>query len=636
MDTVLSFFLAQCARLFWSLVILLVSGMHVASAQTPVAYQVKAIGPHAAFAGQDIYIEIQAAFSSQDTLHLYFDRIVVPIGATASLACSYISNSCFTNSAGRTYQWGGKMPVVLKVSLPLTLLPDSYLIEITTSLSGTVKTTAVPVLVRSRPERPVRQLTPQPPLLPGLETWEFNMKHLGTKWCQAESTMSFGVDSQVWFYDGARVYFQIADYTNDKSWEKCALNIARQYRDYVIRVNGALPGWGVFPHGLLMAYERTHDESFKTALRLLVKKSAYAGSGGKVSDQFIRETAYALQGYLMAEKLGEPRNPLASRSVDFLLSNFSQLFEGGNYSLHQTFYDGLAAAALIEWYEATGDPRIPVAIRQMLDWVWNRGWSGSALIYNPDPIGPRCANACQKYATDLINLVAPAFAWYWSITGDAEYLRRGDELFFHATDTDVSYSGKIFSQNYRWSFNYLVWRGYITRNDKTLLLTPPQKNGIGDTEQAGGGEDRPVLMRINSGAVSAKTDEFGNKWLPDSYFSGGSTSATTFSIIGTQAAKPYQDYRLGQFSYNIPVPNGRRKVLLRFIEPFYKVAGVRRFSVEINGKFVLTAFDPLVSAGASLTVVDRQFEIDVVNGWIQINFIPTGAGGSICAGIEIR
>ena len=255
----------------WSLVILLVSGMHVASAQTPVAYQVKATGPHSAFAGQDIYIEIQAAFSSQDTLHLYFDRIVVPIGATAKLACSYISASCFTNSAGQTYQWGGKMPVVLKVSLPLTLLPDRYLIEITTSLSGTVKTTAVPVLVRSRPERPVRQLTPQPPLLQGLETWEFNMKHLGTKWCQAESTMSFGVASQVWFYDGARVYFQIADYTNDKSWEKCALNIARQYRDYVIRVNGALPGWGVFPHGLLMSYERTHDESFKTALRLLVR-----------------------------------------------------------------------------------------------------------------------------------------------------------------------------------------------------------------------------------------------------------------------------------------------------------------------------------------------------------------------------
>src|SRR5688572_27737724 len=30
MDTFFSFFLAQCARLFWSLVILLVSGMHVA------------------------------------------------------------------------------------------------------------------------------------------------------------------------------------------------------------------------------------------------------------------------------------------------------------------------------------------------------------------------------------------------------------------------------------------------------------------------------------------------------------------------------------------------------------------------------------------------------------------------------
>jgi hypothetical protein len=38
------------------------------------------------------------------------------------------------------------------------------------------------------------------------------------------------------------------------------------------------------------------------------------------------------------------------------------------------------------------------------------------------------------------------------------YQERGDALFSHALDIPITWNGKIFSQNYRWSFDYVNWR----------------------------------------------------------------------------------------------------------------------------------------------------------------------------------
>jgi hypothetical protein len=286
------------------------------------------------------------------------------------------------------------------------------------------------------------------------------MTELGEKWCNVSETMAFGYEGQVWYYDGARVYFQIADYTGDPKWEKCAWNIARQSRDFVTQAGGHIQGWRVFPHGLRMAYERSKDESYRKALLLLAKNSAFASQGGGVSDELIRETAYVVEAYVNAEKAGAPRDPLMAQAVDYLLGHFDSLFVSNTYQIHQTFYDGLGAEALIEYYELTGDPRIPPAIKAMCDWIYEKGWDRrrKELLYNPDPKGPRCASGCQEYGTDLINLVVPAFGWLYRYTGDPVYQRRGDELFDHALDQDPNYSGKIFSQNYRWSIQYVIWR----------------------------------------------------------------------------------------------------------------------------------------------------------------------------------
>ncbi len=50
------------------------------------------------------------------------------------------------------------------------------------------------------------------------------------------------------------------------------------------------------------------------------------------------------------------------------------------------------------------------------------------------------------------------------MTGDPVYQQRGDELFAHALDEDISWMGKEFSQSYHWSFDYVRYRSGLSRS----------------------------------------------------------------------------------------------------------------------------------------------------------------------------
>ncbi len=294
---------------------------------------------------------------------------------------------------------------------------------------------------------------------PGIAQWQKDMTTLGKKWCDGRA-YGFGWEQDVWYYDGTRVYYQIADYTGDPSWNACALNVARQYRDYVISNSGKIPGWRIFPRGLRMAWERTGDDSYKQAVILLATNSPYAYAAGNQSDTLIRETAYVAEAYMEAERVGQPRNPKLQQAAGYLINDFQRIFVLGGYTLHQPFFDGLAAEALIDYYELTQDSRVPPAIQVMLDGDWANAYNQTThkLAYNPDPPGPTCSVGCMEYDPDLTNLLVPAYAWFWSYSNNDVYRQRSDIMFGNALDTDISYSGKIFSQNYRWSFDYVKWR----------------------------------------------------------------------------------------------------------------------------------------------------------------------------------
>jgi hypothetical protein len=358
------------------------------------------------------------------------------------------------------------------------------------------------------------------------------MTKLGTKWCNlSQSFGTFSYEQTVWYYDGARVYFQMSDYTGDRSWDACALNIARQYRDYVIAQQGRLQGYRVFSRGLQMAYERTGDATYRQALALLAGDVGYVRWKPTLDDSLIREVAYALNAVVDAERAGEPRSPDTVRLADYLLVHFDRLFVAKNYTIHQTFYDGLAAEALINYYELTKDPRIPPAIKPMLDWIWDYGWNKSTfrLVYNPDPIGPTCASGCRVYYAELTNLVAPAFAWYWRVTGDSIYQNRGDELFAHALDDDISWSGKLFSQNYRWSFDYIRWRTSETSSSCAYEVTSPT------TMPATGGN---ATVQVTTGAGCSWSASSSDSWasIADDSLRSGSGSAIIQVAANTTAS----------------------------------------------------------------------------------------------------
>lgn len=421
-------------------------------------YRLSLYGPHTLYPGYDSYVRLSVSYTGKID-HVYFNDLSAPSGITVSVICS--SMPCWKKAKdSRMFQWNAThklMPVLLHLQAAVGVVPGNYKVIVTTEVADVVHRIDVDLKVLPVPLLGPSHSAFHPPI-PGLARWRAEMLKLASKWCDPKKVYSFGYEGEVWYYDGARVFFQIADYTHDGSWSACALNIAKQYAAFVTSHDGRLPGWRVFPQGLRMAYERTRGDEYKNAVILLARNSSFADKGGNIDDYYIRETAYALQAYIQAEQLGQSRNPNLIRSADFILGMFEVIFDQHAYTIHQAFFDGLAAAALIEYYDLTGDPRVPPSIKLMLDWVWNTAWNrrSHCLVWGVVD-GPRANPSCQNA---LNNLVAPAFAWYYNVTGNADptYLKAGDEMFSHALDTNIGYSGKIFSQNYRWSFDYVLWR----------------------------------------------------------------------------------------------------------------------------------------------------------------------------------
>jgi hypothetical protein len=312
--------------------------------------------------------------------------------------------------------------------------------------------------------------------IPALAQWQSNMVTVGAKLCVPASSIvgGSGADSPV-YYDAERVFYQIADYTGNPSWNACAHNAQAIYRDrYVIPNKGAVPGYWNFTRGLAMDYLRTGDRVSRDAVIVLAENAAIARDttppASTVSADLNREVAYAILSYLDAESVGAPRRRRLNLLVDQALGHIDQWFvtiswPGPWQKNPQTtsrlapFMVGLTAEALIAYYEKTHDARIPPAIRLAMDWLWDHAWipEAQAFWYEfPDQNQPCCR--ASGAAPDLNLLIAPAYAWLYQQTGDPTYRDRGDQVFAGGVRGAWLGDGKHFDQNYRWSFDYVRWR----------------------------------------------------------------------------------------------------------------------------------------------------------------------------------
>jgi hypothetical protein len=124
--------------------------------------------------------------------------------------------------------------------------------------------------------------------------------------------------------------------------------------------------------------------------------------------------------------------------------------------------------------------------------------TAQAMIYDLNAAPP-------NPTADLNLLVAPMYAFLYSMTGETKYRDQGDLLFAGGVQRAWLDGSKQFNQNYWWSFDYVVWR------QRGVVGTPPS---------------RPVGLTVASGNPPAHVRAGGRFTISDTVKNGGTAPAS--------------------------------------------------------------------------------------------------------------
>ncbi len=154
------------------------------------------------------------------------------------------------------------------------------------------------------------------------------------------------------------------------------------------------------------------------------------------------------------------------------------------------------------------------------------------------------------------------------------------------------------------------------------------------------GKMRPVRIAALSRNY---TDQRGRVWGADRYFSRGSAVERSEPVRNTPDPDLFRAERFGNFTYAIPVAEGRYNVTLEFAEAWFGPGqpggggpGSRVFDVYCNGVALLRNFDVFRAAGGDHHAVERTFHGVAPNtqGKIVLSFVPVVNYASVNA-IEV-
>ncbi len=465
-------------------------------------YVVYTLGPSDVYTGSDLYFAMQVAQLAGNHPSIYVHNVggynngtdgvvkgliarmpgaMNPQTIKVHLECfeynpsnSDANDQYFDSGKNMGKCWDVEYPLItVRLRTAANTVPGTYSVTVTLEDNGQVVPTTYYFNVQPVPPAPVAHSS-YPPPIPGKDTWESNMVLYGHKFCDnlkysgsrdslnaaGNFLTGWANESDTWYYDGGRVYQEIASYTNDPSWNHCALTVFDPYRQWILANNAQMDTWAIFPYGMLMNYWRTGDTTNANAIHFLATNNGSGNYGGWVDPYGIRETTYIADVRIADELITGKRDRLLAKNIDKLLGNLDMLYNGQLGASHP-FMVGLALETAIHYYDMTvveGHPdyRVPATIKHALDGLWRDYYVPSTHAFRDT----RWDVPTQDNWFLLNDLIAPAYAWYWNLTGDAVSLSRGDELFQHALDDPAHtiFSGKQFSQLYKWSFDYLRWR----------------------------------------------------------------------------------------------------------------------------------------------------------------------------------
>jgi len=359
--------------------------------------------------------------------------------------------------------------------------------------------------------------------LPLLDEWESNMLTEGERWGQYITNLDPAPgtynEQNMTYYDGQRVFYQIADYTGQQEpWSTYAQEAERVYLNYLENRTGyygynySVPGYRRFPHGFYMDWLRTADAGAAISIVKIRDNPAYSNPerAGRANEWYwsnlSREVAYALNGHVIAERAGNARNnervPLyLAMALNHIDEWVTGVRANPNVDVHRfaPFMAGLTAEALIGYYEweveqgNNPDNTIPEALKSLADYLWtgtvydgvnqgepmwvadiggtsyprnDQGGTGYGAFRYEDRQNPISAiDGTELLSPGLNMLIAPLYAWLFNHYADVTYIEQGDLIWEGGVAlSDVGWNTKIFNQNYRWSFDYVKWRneGFLT------------------------------------------------------------------------------------------------------------------------------------------------------------------------------
>lgn len=315
-----------------------------------------------------------------------------------------------------------------------------------------------------------------------LKAYENRFVQFGTKYgteayCQKAGTWEGGT----WYYDGGRVFFQWADYSRDRSWYSQADHALDVYKKYASDAKGALPGWRIFTEGLKQDYLRNQREASRELVLALAERAAYHSPSTPFSSiwsaAYIREMSYAVDSFIDAQELGAPAHPRLKPYVDLLVGYVRVMCVERTEPYVQPFMLALCGEALIKYHEKVKDPRIPATLAAIANFCMTQAWVHKDLSwwYESFPAGKTPADAPKVHRgmPDLNLLLVPIFSWLHRHTGDRAYLDVCDHAFAGATSAAWLGDGKHFSQNYRWSLDYVIPRKAI--QDRPRASSPTSR-----------------------------------------------------------------------------------------------------------------------------------------------------------------
>lgn len=259
------------------------------------------------------------------------------------------------------------------------------------------------------------------------------------------------------YYDGAWVFSQIADYTDDKSWYGYAEAAGDIFEEYVIKNQGDISGHLVFTDGLVESWERSGDTTAKDALLMLAQNGVWTRNNFDYKNllplEYSRPTAYGIQTLINAEKVGYSNREQLNQLVDVSFQHLDQWFRSETAPYVKSFMVGLTANALVDYYQLSGDQRVVSELTHALDSLWESNWDAKNKWFKYADRAIPSENVGDS--ADLNLLIAPAYEWLYQQTGQERFRTRGETIFTGGVENSFLGSPKHFNQNYRWSFDYV-------------------------------------------------------------------------------------------------------------------------------------------------------------------------------------